>query len=312
MDLVSACRIFTSVAERGSFTLGAAAEGIPQSVASRRVAALEKHFRQPLFDRTARRAVLTVFGQDMLGPAKRLVQYAETLEYHAAEAKLRPLTLAVPEICDVRRLAVLDAAARDAELALDIRSAGPELRAAWMRDKAVRAAVQAVPSDDALWTVPLGLASLPLPVPPPTGRHEATQGSSSARPPIRLETLRPSRTEPALRRVWIQPEDDVPHVRDVLQRAGHRAALLPAQISVAASLVTAVGAALRGSDLVLASADQARELGLAWRPIAEAAALARGYTVAAHVGDDAVLIRTLVGAELARALGAAESGDVDA
>lgn len=307
MDLVSACRIFTSVAERGSFTLGAAAEGIPQSVASRRVAALEKHFRQPLFDRTARRAVLTVFGQDMLAPAKRLVQYAETLEFHAAEAKLRPLTLAVPEICEVRHLAMLDAAAREAELALDIRSAGPEPRAAWMRDKAVRAAVQAVPPDDALWIVPLGLASAP-----PTGRRDATQGSSSARRPIRLETLRPSRTEPALRRVWIQPEDDVPHVRDVLQRAGHRAALLPAQISVAASLVTAVGAALRTGDFVLASADQARELGLAWRPIAEAASLARGYTVAAHVGDDAVLIRTRVGAELARALGAVESGDVDA
>ncbi|MEZ0109998.1 DNA-binding transcriptional LysR family regulator [Catenulispora sp. EB89] len=308
MDLVSACRIFTSVAERGSFTLGAAAEGIPQSVASRRVAALEKHFRQPLFDRTARRAVLTVFGQDMLGPAKRLVQYAETLEFHAAEAKLRPLTLAVPETCDVRRLAVLDAAAREAELALDIRSAGPEARAAWMRDKAVRAAVQAVPPDDALWVVPLGLASAPQ-----TGPREATQGSSSPRRrPIRLETLRPSRTEPALRRVWIQPEDDVPHVRDVLQRAGHRAALLPAQISVAASLVTAVGAALRTGAFVLASADQARELGLAWRPIAEAASLARGYTVAAHVGDDAALIRTLVGVELARALGADESGDVDA
>jgi DNA-binding transcriptional LysR family regulator len=312
VDLVSACRIFTSVAERGSFTLGAAAEGIPQSVASRRVAALEKHFRQPLFDRTARRAVLTVFGQDLLGPAKRLVQYAETLEYHAAEAKLRPLTLAVPEICDVRHLAMLDAAAREAELALDIRCAGPELRAAWMRDKAVRVAVQAVPPDDAMWIVPLGLASAP-----PPGRHEATQGSSSTRRPIRLESLRPSRTEPALRRVWIQPEDDVPYVRDVLQRAGHRAALLPAQISVAASLVTAVGSALRTGDFVLASADQARELGLAWRPIAEAAVLARGYTVAAHVGDDAVLIRTLVAAELAHALGAvelgaAETGDADA
>ena len=304
MDLVSACRIFTSVAERGSFTLGAAAEGIPQSVASRRVAALEKHFRQPLFDRTARRAVLTVFGQDMLGPAKRLVQYAETLEYHAAEAKLRPLTLAVPEICDVRHLAVLDAAAREAELALDIRSAGPELRAAWMRDKAVRAAVQAVPSDDAPWIVPLGLAS-------------ASQGSPLPGRPIRLETLRPSRTEPALRRVWIQPEDDVPHIRDVLQRAGHRAALLPAQLSVAASLLTAVSAVLRTDDFVLASADQARELGLGWRPIAGAAPPARGYTVAAHVGEDAALIRTLVGAELARALGAVgsgtlESGDADA
>jgi DNA-binding transcriptional LysR family regulator len=294
VDLVSACRIYVSVAERGSFTLGAAAERIPQSVASRRVAALEKHFRQPLFDRTARRAVLTVFGQDMLGPAKRLVQYAEALDQHAAEAKLRPLTLAVPETCDVRHLALLDAAARDADLALDIRCAGPERRTEWMRDKAVRAAVQAVPPADATWVVPLGLAS-----------------ASDPPRPIRLESLRPSRTEPALRRVWIQPEDDVPYVRDVLQRAGHRAALLPAQISVAASLVTAAGAALRTDDYLLASAEQAQDLGLSWQPIAEAS-LARGYKVAAHVGDDALLVRTLVGAALARALGAVETGDADA
>lgn len=299
MDLVTACRIFTSVAERGSFTLGAAAEGIPQSVASRRVAALEKHFRQPLFDRTARRAVLTVFGQDMLGPAKRLVQYAEALEHHAAEAKLRPVTLAVPETCDVRNLAHLDAAARDADVALDIRIAGPDQRAEWIRDKAIRVAVQAVPPADAVWIVPLGLAAASSP------SDKDKQGSNLLRP-IRLETLRPSRTDPALRRVWIQPEDDVPYVRDVLQRAGHRAALLPAQISVATSLVTAVGAALRTGDFVLTSADQAKELDLTWRPIADAP-VARGYTVVADVRDDAALVRNLVGTELARALGAADA-----
>jgi DNA-binding transcriptional LysR family regulator len=62
---------------------------VPQSVASRRVAALEEHFGQPLFDRSARRAVLTAFGRDMLAPAKRLVQLADALEFHAQEAKLR-------------------------------------------------------------------------------------------------------------------------------------------------------------------------------------------------------------------------------
>ncbi len=297
MDLLSGCRVFVSVAERGSFTLGAAAERVPQSVASRRVAALEKHFGQPLFDRSTRRAVLTVFGRDLLGPAKRLVQYAEALEQHAAEAKLRPLTLAVPETCDTRRLARLDAAARDADVALDIRRAGPEQRAAWMRTQEVRAAVQAVPPADATWVVPLGLAAA----------KQTTQTVDPPRP-IRLESLRPSRTEPAFRRVWIQPEDDVPYVRDVLQRAGHRAALLPAQISVAHSLVAAAGAALRGGDLVLAGADQARELGFHWRPVADAS-LARGYILAAHLGDDAALVRTRVGAELARCLGAVDTQD---
>jgi DNA-binding transcriptional LysR family regulator len=44
MDLVASCRVFVHVGERGSFTLGAAAARVPQSVASRRIAALEEHF----------------------------------------------------------------------------------------------------------------------------------------------------------------------------------------------------------------------------------------------------------------------------
>lgn len=292
MDLVTACRIFVSVAERGSFTLGAAAERIPQSVASRRIAALERHLGQPLFDRTTRRAALTVFGRDLIVPAKRLVQYAEALDHHAEEARLRPLTLAVPETCGVRDLALLDAAARDAQVALDIRTADPARRAEWLRDKEVRAVVEAVPPAGAAWVVPLGVAS-----------HAAGDDDAArAAHPVRLESLRPSRAEPTYHRVWIQPEDDVPYVRDVVQRAGHRAALLPAQISVAASLVAAAGAAMRTGDFVLCSARQAKELGLAWRSVADAP-VARGYTVSAHVGDDAVLVRELLGRELARCLG---------
>ena len=293
MDLVSACRIFVSVAERGSFTLGAAAERIPQSVASRRVAALETHLGQPLFDRTTRRAALTVFGQDLLVPAKRLVQYAEALDHHAREAKLRPLTLAVPETCGIRHLAALDAAARSADIALELRTAGPAQRAEWLREKEVRAVVEAVPPAGAAWVVPLGVASA----------ASADPDAGAATKAVRLESLRPSRAEAGYRRVWIQPEDDVPYVRDVLQRAGHRAALLPAQISVAASLVAAAGAALRTGDFVLCSAGQARELALGWRPIAEAP-VARGYAVSAPVGDDAALVREVLGRELARCLDA--------
>jgi DNA-binding transcriptional LysR family regulator len=300
MDLVSACRIFVSVAERGSFTLGAAAERIPQSVASRRVAALETHLGQPLFDRTTRRAALTVFGQDLLVPAKRLVQYAEALDHHAREAKLRPLTLAVPETCGIRQLAALDATARGADIALELRTAGPAQRAEWLRDKEVRAVVEAVPPAGAAWVVPLGVASAA------SAGSDAGLVAGAGSKAMRLDSLRPSRVEPTYRRVWIQPEDDVPYVRDVLQRAGHRAALLPAQISVAASLVAAAGAALRTGDFVLCSAGQARELGLSWRPIADAP-VARGYAVSAHVGDDAVLVREVLGRDLARCLDAPAS-----
>jgi DNA-binding transcriptional LysR family regulator len=284
VDLVKACQVFVRVAEHGGFTSGAAAAQVPQPVASRRVAALEEHFGQPLFDRSTRRAaVLTAFGRDMLEPAKRLVQLAEALEYHAEEARLRPLTLAMPETCDVGDLARLDAAARTAGLVLDIRGAGPSQRAELLRSREIRAAVGAVPAADAAWVVPLGVASA------------AGRGTSA----FRLASLRPSRTEETYRRVWIQPEDDVPHIRDVLRHAGHRAALLPAQISVATSLVAAAGAVLRSRDYLLCSARQADDLGLAWRPIA-GTPVARGYEV---TGDDAPRVRDVLGSSLGRALG---------
>lgn len=292
MDLVSACRIFVCVAEHGSFTVGAAAARVPQSVASRRVAALEEHFGQALFDRTARRPALTAFGQDMLGSAKRLVQLAEALDFHAQEAKLRPLTLAVPGTCTTLALARLDAAARDRDIALDLRCADPHARTELLREKQVRAAVAAVPPAEAAWTVPLGLAST------------RSAARSPARSPVRLESLRPLRADDTYRRIRIQPEDDMPYVRDTLQHAGHRAALLPAQISVADTLVVAAGAALRTRDFLLCSAAQARNLDLAWQPIA-GLPLARGYTVAAHLGDDAALVRGPLAASLAAYLGAA-------
>jgi beta-lactamase class A len=51
-------------------------------------------------------------------------------------------------------------------------------------------------------------------------------------------------------------------LRDVLQRTGHRAALLPAQITVAASLIAAASEVMRTGDLLLCSAARAAELGL--------------------------------------------------
>lgn len=298
VDLVNACRVFVHVGEHGSFTLGAAAARVPQSVASRRVAALEEHFGRPLFDRSTRRAALTAFGQEMLPSARRLVQLAEALELHAQEAKLLPLSVAVPETCGLGRLAHLDAAAREAGIILDVRQAGPAVRAELLTARQVRAALVAVPAEAATWRVALGLAS--------AAATATTTTSARATAPVaalRLEALRPSRTRRAFHRIWIQPEDDVPHVRDPLLHAGHRAALLPAQIVVAASLVAAAGETLRSSDHLLCSAQQADDLGLRWRPLAGLQP-ARGYEVSAATGDDAARIREILGAHLADALGA--------
>ncbi|BCJ62978.1 LysR family transcriptional regulator [Micromonospora endophytica] len=128
MDLVAACRAFVSVGEHGSFTVGASVARIPQSVASRRVAALEQHLGGRLFDRTSRSVTLTPFGRDMLHSARRIVDLAEAMEHDAERARLRPFRLAVPAACAPRSLAGLVVEARRHELNLELRRAEPSRR----------------------------------------------------------------------------------------------------------------------------------------------------------------------------------------
>jgi DNA-binding transcriptional LysR family regulator len=293
VDLVAACRVFVYVGERGSFTAGAAAARVPQSVASRRIAALERHFGALLFDRSSRRPVLTAFGRDMLPSARRLVELADALEHNVEQAKLRPLTVAVPETCAVRTLALATGAAHEQGIVLDFRAAAPVRRVELLRSRDVRVALVAVAPDEATWKVPLGVAST------------ARDGIG----PLRIETLRPNRKRRTARRIWIQPEDDVPHVRDRLARHGHRAALIPAQVTVAASLTSAVSDTLRTANLLLCPAAQADELELHWRPLA-GTPVARGFDVSAVDGDDARRLREVLWDELAQCLGVpTEPGD---
>ncbi|HJP75794.1 MAG TPA: LysR family transcriptional regulator [Pseudonocardiaceae bacterium] len=290
VDLIGSCRAFVGVSETGSFTAGAAAARIPQPVASRRIAALERHFGERLFDRSTRRAQLTPFGRDMLPSAKRLVQLADAIEHDAALAKLRPLLLAVPDTCTTRALAELDAEARALDVHLEFRRAAPAERAELVRTQEARAAIVAVPAEDAAWTVPLGVASGFL---PKTGV-------------LHLETLRVGRSGRAPRRVWIQPEDDLPHLRDRLIRVRDAIGLRPAQVAVAASLTSAVATVFGSADLLLCSAGQAAELGLGWRPIGELD-LARGFEIAAGLGEDAQRLRTTLSSAIERCLGGKET-----
>lgn len=158
MDLLGAWRAFVNVSEHGSFTEGAAATRIPQSVASRRIAALERHLGERLLDRSSRRATLTRFGRDMLPSAKRLVRLAEAMEHEAERARLSPFRLAVPDVCSVRDLALLDAEARRKGVYLDLHTAAPAERAELVRSREVRAALTAVPPDSGIWSVRLGRA----------------------------------------------------------------------------------------------------------------------------------------------------------
>ncbi|GAA4679448.1 LysR family transcriptional regulator [Streptomyces youssoufiensis] len=298
MDLVGACRAFVSVSERGSFTVGAAAARMSQSAASRRVAALEERFGEPLFERASRRARLTPFGRDMLPVARQLVQAADVLLDEAEAARRKPWRLAVPDICSTARLARLVADARGQGVTLDLRVAAPAQRGELLHAQQVRAALLAVPAADATWSVPLGLAGV-------------------ADPGVRrvyLDTLRVGRasTGPA-RRVWVQPEDDVPHVRDPLARLRDAVGLRPAQLATAADLTTAAAEVLATRDLLLCSPDQADELALHWRPIGELA-LRRGFALAAAGDGNPHLVQTRLGRAIARCLGAAEAdaGDTGA
>ncbi|MGE7438503.1 LysR family transcriptional regulator [Kitasatospora sp. NPDC001175] len=291
MDLVGACRVFVRVGERGSFTLGAEAAGVPQPVASRRIAALERHLGGLLFDRSGRRAVLTPFGRDLLPSAKRLVELADALECDAEQARLRPMAFAVPETCPIRQLAVLDAAARELGVVLGLRAAGPAPRMELLNAHEVRLALVAVPPHEATWAVPLGVA---------------TAVRTDPRP-LRIETLRHRQPRRPFQRIWIQPEDDLPHVRDRLEQLGHRAALLPAQISVAASLTAAVSETMRTGALLLCSSAQADELGLYWRALA-GTPVARGYELRAGSGDDVRRVSKELWEPIARCLGVPVDG----
>ncbi|WP_307865508.1 LysR family transcriptional regulator [Streptomyces montanisoli] len=309
MDLIAACRVFVRVGEYGSVTLGASAARVPQSVASRRIAALEGHFGARLFDRSTRRVALTAFGRAMLPSAKRLVRLADAMELHAEQVKLRPLGVAVPATCSTMRLAELDAAARREGAALDFTAAGPGERAELLRSLDVRVALLAVPPAEADWTVPLGVASAP-------GAPPAGHAASGQDGPLRLETLRPGRTR-AARHLWLQPEDDVPHVRGRLEQLGHRAALLPAQIAVASSGPGAVAAVLCGrDDLLVCSEQQARDWEMGWRRIAGDPA-ARGYAASATAthgagtaagSADTERFTGVLREHVARALGAPHAG----
>ncbi|MBL1068943.1 LysR family transcriptional regulator [Streptomyces sp. 7-21] len=293
MDLVAACRAFVHVSERGSFTVGAAAARVAQPVASRRIAALERHLGDRLLDRSSRAATLTPFGRDLLPLARELVRAADRLEHEAQAALDRPLRLAVPATCPADALARLIAGAQRHGVVLDPRPAGPEERARLVRTGQVRAALLAVPPSDAAWRVPLGLAVA------------ADPGGG----PLYLDTLRPSRADRDRppRRVWLQQEDDVPHVRDPLTRLRDAVGLRPAQLAVAGTVAAAAAAVLSHDDVLLCSPAQAAGLRLHWRPVGELeAGLARGYDLV--VADEADAEATRVGREcerwLARCLGA--------
>lgn len=291
MDLIAACRVLVEIGDRGSVTRAAAALEVAQSVASRRILALEKQLGGPLLERTARSAALTPLARDLLPSVRRLIRLADELELDAARARLRPVTIAVPPGCSTRDLAVVEAAGRAAGLRLEFRAEPPALRAELVTARGVRLAVTSVPPDAATWTARLGAA----------GRR----ASGTA---LRLDGLRParvgrSRDDDAGARLRVGPEDDVPHVRDPLSRAAYAVGLLPSQLPVDATTTSSLASVLADGDLLLCTEAEARELGLQWRPFV-GLAVARGYALVGDSDSDVAAVLAAVAEELAAALGA--------
>ena len=289
MDLLAACQAFVSVADRGSFTRGAAWVGVSQSVASRRIAGLEGRLGGPVLDRSGRAPTLTPLGRHLLPTARRMVEAADELLLGADEARSSAVPLAVPEGCDVRDLAAVELAGRDAGTLLALVPAGPRARAELLSQGRVVAAVLACPAPEAVWRVPLGV-----------GRAVAAPGR------VHLDQLRPDRDRTAVLapRLWVLPEDDVPHLLDPLVSAAAAAGMAAAQVAVATSTNSALAAVLASDDLVVVSRQEAARLELAWSPLA-APPLVRGHTLESLATPwVARRMRRTVGAAVAVALGA--------
>lgn len=260
--------MLVQVGEQGGVTRGAAVLGVPQSVASRRLAALERALGADLLDRRARRARLTPTAQDLLPLARRLVRTADELEVAAARVGARPRSLLVGAgpLVTPRALADVVAAGDDVGLRLELDLRDAAGRRAAVDERVADAAVVPVPPDRATWRVPLGVA-------------EDAVGPGAR---VHLAALRVVRGAERVRRVHLLPEDDVPHVRDPLLRLRDALGLRPGQVAVATSDTAATAAVLAG-DLVVCSAADAQALDLRWRPLGEldSATWARGHALLA-------------------------------
>ena len=289
LDLRSACEAFVAVAERESFTAGARGAGVTQSVASRRVAALEDHLGARLFLRSSRHVELTEFGRAVLPNAIRLVTAAHALAEDAARARLLPVSLGVPESYDELAAARLAAGAAG-EMTVEFVPASPAERRTALTTGRVQLALEPVEPDRASWSITLGVGST------------AADASGTA---FFLAALRPRRGAHGIRRLWLQIEDDVPNVRDRLERVRNGAGLAPGHLRIAPSLVGAMAAALSG-DLALCTPAEAHAFGLTWHPLGDLH-LVRGYALGHRDAHLAGKLRALAGPNLAAIVGATDA-----
>jgi LysR family transcriptional regulator, regulator for bpeEF and oprC len=90
MDQLLAMRVFSRVAERGSFGKAADELGVSRAAASGHVAALEKHLGVRLLNRTTRRVSLTSEGAEYLRRCRRILDEVQDAEETLRGARSRP------------------------------------------------------------------------------------------------------------------------------------------------------------------------------------------------------------------------------
>ena len=90
MDQLVAMRVFTRVAERGSFGRAADELDISRAAASAHVAALEKHLGVRLLNRTTRKVSLTAEGADYLRRCRRILDEIRDAEETLRESRSKP------------------------------------------------------------------------------------------------------------------------------------------------------------------------------------------------------------------------------
>ena len=90
MDQLLAMKVFTRVAERGSFAQAADELNISRAAASGHVAALEKHLGARLLNRTTRRVGLTAEGADYLRRSRRILDEVEDAEETLRGSRSKP------------------------------------------------------------------------------------------------------------------------------------------------------------------------------------------------------------------------------
>jgi DNA-binding transcriptional LysR family regulator len=83
-------RLFLAVAESGSLTAAAKLLRVTQPTASRRLHDLESALGEPLFVRGALGATLTAYGERLLGPTKRMAEWAGEAARVAERAQTAP------------------------------------------------------------------------------------------------------------------------------------------------------------------------------------------------------------------------------